>query len=452
MIESFLIIFAIIQLIRNRIAPVIAIILCFFESYSFSGESISNLLFEHNYSDVGLFLMLLLLINLISRRKNTHDSPLKGLQKNLIIFFSFYFLLVIIDLLFNNIHFSSEIRMLRQWTCLILIWFVKYIKPVEVKNLLYYLLFISVGISLVFIFEYFTNSDITGAIRSLNKTRASVPWILSLLVFCLLLNNFYSINSFLKWTFIAIIGVEVLFTASRSLFIAYSLSAIIILFLFDSKINLKKFLYVALIAGGIVFLFSSDNVLTRRFLGAQQEVSNLGSSNAKVSGNFSFRVLLLNERIEYINKNLQYAVFGIGNVQEKDFHNKVFKIGMRKGNRHRGDIVQLDTSDIAWAVLILRLGYLGTFIYIGLFYIKTIWHYRKYRNQKGSFATAVYLAINLLVVSITYSYITNSFFWVLPILMLRLTLNEKARIKKVKDESSLQLERQNVSHSKLISI
>lgn len=421
MVEGLLIIFAIVQLVRNKIGSIFAIILCFFESYSFMGSSISEFLFTHNYSDVGLILMILLLISLMSRKHPLRKtSAIKGLKKSVLIFFAFYTVLIIVDLLANDVSVFSEIRMLRQWMCLILLWFLKYIKPSEVKSFLNYLLVISVGIALMFIFEYLTNSTITGAFRTLGKTRASVPWIISLLVFTLLLNNFYTIKSYIKWPCVAIIVGEMILTASRSLFIAYALSAVFVLFLYDSKVNLKKLLYLTILVGGIVFLFSSDNVLTKRFMNSREDLTSLSSGSSKVNGNFSFRVLLLQERIEYINKKLQYVVFGMGNIQEKDFHHKVFKIGVRWGN----DLVQLDTGDIAWAVLILRLGYVGIFIYIGLFYFKFVWHNLKYRHRRGSFVSAIYLIINLLVVSLTYSHIATSFFWVAPILMLRFTLDD----------------------------
>ena len=201
MIELTLIFIALIQLIRNRIASVIIIILLFFESYAFTALNTSEFMLKHQYSDVGLILLFLTILVLSSRRVKVVDVSLTTLKRGVIVFFVFFLIASAIDLTVNNVAFSSVIKVFRNWLCLAMLWFVKYFKEHEVKKVLWAILYISVFTSLIFCVEYITGLEITGARRIDvgTTTRASIPWLHALLAYTLLLGNYYTRKGALRW-------------------------------------------------------------------------------------------------------------------------------------------------------------------------------------------------------------------------------------------------------------
>ena len=427
MIELTLIFIALIQLIRNRIASVIIIILLFFESYAFTALNTSEFMLKHQYSDVGLILLFLTILVLSSRRVKVVDVSLTTLKRGVIVFFVFFLIASAIDLTVNNVAFSSVIKVFRNWLCLAMLWFVKYFKEHEVKKVLWAILYISVFTSLIFCVEYITGLEITGARRIDvgTTTRASIPWIHALLAYTLLLSNYYTRKGVIKWSCIAIILTNVLLSASRSYFMTYLLVAIFVLFVVDKKINLKKIFYMVMAIFAVIVVFTTDNNLNKRFNDAQVDVNSLNRENATVEGNFSFRVLLLTERMQYLNTKTQYVIFGIGSVQEADLKQKLFRIGLRKRHKKSGGVTQIDTGDIAWAVLFLRFGYVGTAIYVFLIYVPAIWYF--FRNIRHGPLSGfwVFLFVHLVMMSFTYSFISTSMFWLVPIIMARFALPEK---------------------------
>jgi len=173
----------------------------------------------------------------------------------------------------------------------------------------------------------------------------------------------------------------------------------------------KKIFALAFSFLAVVAVFSTDNVLSRRMDQASNEGMNI--ANEKVEGTFSLRILLLYERMDYMNQKLQYMVFGIGCVQEKDFTPNTFKIGAKfKWNALPQ---QLDTGDIAWAPLFLRFGYVGTFILIVFIYIPLMVMFFKRRQNMFLGGMGVYMLINLLMISFTYSYIYDGYYFLLPL-------------------------------------
>lgn len=427
MMEIILIFIALIQLMRNRIASVVVIILLFFESFSFVGVNTSEFVIKHQYDDVGLLLLFLLVLVLLGRRARAVDTSLRTIKRGVIMFFVFFLISSSVDLMVNNVAVLSIIKVFRNWLCLGMLWFVKYLNTREVEKVLKGIVVISVVFSFLLSIEYLTETSFTGARRITmgESARASVPWIHTLLAYTLLLSNYFTRKGLIKWTGVAIILTNMLLSASRSYFVTYVVVTIVILFIVDKKISFKKMFYMTLALLAVVVVFTTDNKLNKRFNDAQEDVTSLKRENATVEGNFSFRVLLLAERMQYINTKTQYVIFGIGSVQESDLKQKLFRIGLRKRRGRSGGVTQIDTGDIAWAVLFLRFGYVGTAIYVFFIFVPAIWYF--YRNIRGGPLSGfwIYLFVNLTMISTTYSYIASSFFWLVPIMMMRFVLPDR---------------------------
>lgn len=106
----------------------------------------------------------------------------------------------------------------------------------------------------------------------------------------------------------------------------------------------------------------------------------------------TFRLNLLKERYEYVSSKWDRTLFGIGSIREKEFPT-TFKVGLY--NAQIGRATQLDTSDIAWAILVLRLGILGT-ILLMFIWVKMVGLFKICSNTFGK-AGYVFLCISFLI-------------------------------------------------------
>lgn len=108
---------------------------------------------------------------------------------------------------------------------------------------------------------------------------------------------------------------------------------------------------------------------------------------------FTFRIAHLFERITYLTENPSARIFGAGLIPEDS--KKVgqlfdFEVGLLE--ELTGATVQLETSDISYSVLFIRLGYVGTFLNLLLFIYLGIFFYKK-KNDNLGFSIFLYLIL-----------------------------------------------------------
>ena len=431
-LEVIVFVVALIQISRNKMAFPLTAILFLSQAYSFCGSNLSTLFFSHQYADTGLVLYIFMLIVMFLHKPQKLDMRLlHPVKVGILLFLAFFIVAAIVDLLVNDVKFSSVVRVFRQWICLSAVWMIPYLKPRDVVKTLNYVMYISVFIALVYLYEFYTDSDLTGAYRFANGTRASIPWSVSFLVFVLLFNNCYRISTFLKWLFIAIIVFEYFMTGTRSIFFACVIVAGLSLLFNGKGVSTNKIMILAFSLAAVGIVLSTDNILTERLFTTKEDISALQGNGRRIGGNMSFRLLMLEERMYYLNQHPQYAVFGIGNIQESDLKQQLFHIGLKSKN---GGVTQLDTGDIAWVLLFLRYGYLGTLIYIGTIFFSMIRLFFQNRKSPLGFTTLLYVVNALILLSYTSSVIASSFFWIVPILIIRLLPSTNFRLAMSKKE------------------
>lgn len=412
--------------IRNKVAPIMLIILCLFYAGSIIGEGVGTFPFVHNYRDSGIFLCLLLLCNLSLRSKKGNEGrDIRLIKKGVLVFFLFLFLSYVVDLCINHVALSSIFKSMRDWSVLLFIWVVPKLRNTEIYGFIRMLFVFTFVLTVLFVVESLFNVSITGAVRTTVSAgaRATIPWPLSLFVWGTVLSGALKVSNFWKIIYIAVVALHLIICGSRSHFIAFALVLLMFFFL-KGAINTKKVMASILALIAMVVIFSTDNILSERFSESRQELSSMRSGSKDVEGNFSFRILLLEERMAYVNQNMQYMIFGIGNVQERDLKRDLFSIGVVNEDN---EVAQLDTGDIAWPLLILRLGYVGTMIYLCLIYFRGMavgWN-----NRKNPLALTlfVYLFIHLFFTSFTDYVISNSLFWFVPFVSIILIEREKLK-------------------------
>jgi len=138
---------------------------------------------------------------------------------------------------------------------------------------------------------------------------------------------------------------------------------------------------------------------------------------------FSFRIVHLMERNLYLLENPKAMLFGAGLMTEDSkLTNSMFNFNVGLTDRLSGSTVQLDTADISYSILLLRYGYLGTFIIL-LLYVFLMGYFYKNRENPVALFSFVYfivlaicsffshglvLPISFLLPLITYSVVQKS--------------------------------------------
>lgn len=82
------------------------------------------------------------------------------------------------------------------------------------------------------------------------------------------------------------------------------------------------------------------------------------------SNTFAYRMAHLAERINYITEKPVGYVFGIGLLSEdaKQAQRLTFEVGAH--DKRTGQVTQINTGDIAWSLLVLQLGFVGTLLFV----------------------------------------------------------------------------------------
>ena len=87
------------------------------------------------------------------------------------------------------------------------------------------------------------------------------------------------------------------------------------------------------------------------------------------SGNFSFRIAILSERIIYIFQHPKYIPFGVGCIHEESSANTFeFQLGTAN-DRYEYGIGMLSSADIAWVGLLMKSGFLSVSLFLIFFYL-----------------------------------------------------------------------------------
>jgi hypothetical protein len=96
---------------------------------------------------------------------------------------------------------------------------------------------------------------------------------------------------------------------------------------------------------------------------------------------FSFRMALLFERNQYILQRSITTLMGVGLLTEDSpqTRNFDFIIGLR--DEITDEVVRTETSDISYATLTFRMGYVGTAVYLAVLVYLTVFFYKNRENK-----------------------------------------------------------------------
>lgn len=420
--------------LNKKMEWVLVIIMALCTDLFLLGSLVENVCIFPQLTDGALCLVMLLFL-LPKRSKIEPTEDYKLLNKIVKLFFCYLSFLIVIDLILNGISLLSIVKTSRHWLFLLFLYVVaRYPKNVLSKALTI-TLWIVVIISTLILLESVLGVEILfeRKVGDFGILRGKLPPYYGIFFSILVYANYLGYNKTKQYLLLAILVLPQLLSATRSVALAIFLGILLYIYFF-SKNKLRascKILVVCMFLGGVVFSIPS---LRYRILDVQEEFKKTNSKEITVEGNTTFRLALLAERYEYLKKNPQYFLFGLGNVHERDFP-EIFEIGLH--DEERGRTIQLDTGDIAWVGILLRMGIVGVSLFI-LAFMFIIRQLLMKKDDVLDIALGAYLVSVLLVLSFAGSTYGNGHFWILPLICIFIhNKNHHIDLPKVRRNESL---------------
>ncbi|EGF51611.1 hypothetical protein [Bacteroides fluxus] len=410
----------IICLHKNKQAWSFTIFIGLLTSYYQMGSNLSDFIVPHNVSDTGLLLMLYMLFYGYSRKVIYSYPVLKQLFWSIFCFSVFLTIAVLYDYA-GGMDAISIIQSTRHWLLLLLaVPLLRYYPVGAFEKTIRYMLYVSLFATVLILLDHYAGTrllDHGGGIfisnRGLIFQRGAIPTTYCVFYILLLLTGYFKdIRKSWSYLFVGILLLSILTSMIRSMLFSVVLGIVIVLHA-SGKLRLSSLGQVLIglfLFGGVVL---SDSGLKERILNGINEVNTLSLSSSSVKkekGNMTFRLDLLEERFNYVSKRWDRSLFGIGSVKENDFPT-TFKIGLYNGYR----TTQLDTGDIAWALFILRLGILGTCLFL-IFWGKMTLLFQRCPSALG-LGGWVYLVVSFLI-AFCGTTVSQGGFWFFMVMLL----------------------------------
>lgn len=374
--------------------------------------------------DLGLVLLGLIFITVLFNYNSTNKPrEVKRVNNYIAVFFGFLFLTIIVDFLANGIDIWSVARTSRHWLMLLACIPLMRIPRSNLEGVIKLLYYLTLLVSSIIVFEFLTKSFyITSEARMgvEGVMRGVFPSTYALFYALLVAMGYGNHKTLVRYAIIALLTFSLLISATRSIAMGLFIGFVILVF-FKSKTFWGAFnRIVAVLLLALVIIALMPSLRTRLIYGRD----NFGSVD---DGSTTFRMMLAQERFSYVSQYPLTFILGIGNITEDNFHGN-FKIGLINTE---GKQALLDTGDIAWALLFLRLGIVGTFVWIGLF-IVLIRSFLRRKENLLSTPLISYLMLNLLVLSLASSAVYNGSFWVVPLIFLNIVYPTRNKIRSIR--------------------
>lgn len=161
---------------------------------------------------------------------------------------------------------------------------------------------------------------------------------------------------------------------------------------------------------GSVGIGATSEIFTSMDILANNTAMNFGSRNDVIynEGTAVYRALVAKERIDYLSQSTYYTLLGTGTIHEYSKNGR--KLNFYYGNINRGEVTNIDTTDIAFLSHVFRYGLIYLFLYFIFIYFsfKHLWE-----NKKNEFALCCLLVLICKIIQIPsgdyFSGINNMF-------------------------------------------
>lgn len=401
-------------LLFNKNAYVIAITI-FLASTYFQlpiDSKYQNFLFAHSISDLGLLLYILFFIKTIFRYGMSFSHPI---VKYVHYFYAFLACSSVYDF-FSGGNIIDIFAYLRNWIFLSVIYIFPYVQDlckIKAVRILYNLCLLCCVLLLVqrfFSIEFFSMKIV--------EDRGAKPPSYSIYCAALCLINVWNYNKMKQMCHLIIFILPVILNLKMTY--AVSIFAVYIVFLMSNSLitKTKKVIMASIFLISTIIVFAVNDSFQERFISTTSEIGTV--SDNEVSGNFSYRLLHSYERCMYIMEEPMTFIRGIGFVSEENFNKSIFELGLWDTKKDR--VTQLNTGDIAWSIFFVRLGFVGLFFYL-LMYFKLMFSLKKsiYATKWASYFFSLMLVF-ILFTSFGNTLVASGDFFILPILFLNMQM------------------------------
>ncbi|MDR2148971.1 MAG: hypothetical protein LBE91_21225 [Tannerella sp.] len=368
--------------------------------------------------------------------------------KYLIMLGVFLLLCIIYSLVVLHLEFAGVFRTVR-YLFLWAAWFVfRNMDKRRLVQLSVVLFYVTVVCAVLYLLQIFFNQSILneGAVSKAEifgivfPRFYNQPSMLLFFVFVAIFRN--PSHGVLKIITTAILVVAVLGAFHRSLtgFFFFSLFLGFILLL--PRLQRIRILTVSAILISVLIVFGGYRFMKSRTYADIQHVmagefmdleSGIDIEDMQKS-TFTFRLMHLVERNMYLLEHPKAMLIGAGLMPEKSKQTgKMFSFDVGLMEELTSETVQVDTGDIAYSVLLIRFGYLGTALFVLPLIILTVYFYRR-KHDKLALLSFSYM-IMIFGLSFFSANLTNPLTFLLP--MLGFHIISRSDVEPVKMDSIL---------------
>jgi hypothetical protein len=401
-----IVLFAIVLYIRDYKIPALLLFFFFLTSgFNLIPEKMTQLAFFSKGSDYAIIMLFVIVIIDAFCIKNY--LKLDRLIHLYLLFCAFLVICVFYNKFVVGVGWSEIIRTCRYHFLWVAYLVFRNLSKAQLESLLKYLFFATVVCSILYICQIILNEAILIGGNE-NKTELfgmkiprfyNQPDMLHFFAFMAIYYN--PCKGIAKYVTTGILVIALLGAFHRSLagsfFVAVALGYILQL------PRLKRVKALSVISVFLVFLIAFAGykfIRSRTFIDVQRVASgNVVDAEIDVEdlqeSTFSFRILHLMERNQYLWDNPKALFLGAGLMTEDSkLTFSLFNFDVGLAEEMSGQTVQLDTGDISYSVLLLRYGYLGTILNLALFIYLIVVFYKK-RENKYAFFSFLYFVMSI---------------------------------------------------------
>ncbi|GAB6011854.1 hypothetical protein [Viscerimonas tarda] len=354
------------------------------------------------------------------------------------IFLAFVFVNMCINKFIYGVPWNEILKTSRYFFFVLSYFVFRRLTKEEILLILKILVLITAALCFIYVIQSFTGRPLlTGATKKGVFGKINRYYNIPYLYYFFLYFAFFSnpLKGGLKYTSIGIFILVAIVSLHRGLMVSIFLTVFLGIFLQGGFKGVSKYILIA----GLVLVPFAEN-LTERFANkTESDIDNVMAGafqeygeEISVDGTFLFRMALFYERYEYVTEMPIRMVFGAGLMTEGSSAANTFdfKIGLK--NEVTDETIQLDTADIAWVNFMLRLGFVGTFIYLYLYFTLVCYFYKN-RKSTYPFIGFLYMLL-LLLISITSSSLYDTYMILLPMLLFILIFDKENDLLKIEDK------------------
>ncbi|MCX6267602.1 MAG: hypothetical protein NTW16_09630, partial [Bacteroidetes bacterium] len=221
-----------------------------------------------------------------------------------------------------------------------------------------------------------------------------------------------------KFLFIFLSFGVILLNYSRSSLISITLTLMLAMFHWHSRTRTWIFQLVLITSIIIIPIYP---IFTARIEQATSSFDYVLSGKYSKFGwdgrdTFIFRLAHAEERLNYTVASIDRIFFGLGFIPEDKYKKNTFKI--KSYDESTGYYSQVNIGDIAWSYFFMRLGIIGTILYMYI-YVTTAGFYLRNLKNNIAFISFLFMFLNILY-SFSTTGICQGQFWLIPFMMIAL--------------------------------